>query len=59
MSKRSRRLAKKNELRTVEEAIGASLGKKPRAVVEGEELRGTSEKRRKREAGPGARLRSD
>lgn len=28
MSKRSRRLGKKNELRAVEEAIGASLGKK-------------------------------
>jgi hypothetical protein len=27
MSKRSRRLDKKNELRAVEEAIGASLGK--------------------------------
>jgi hypothetical protein len=59
MSKRSRRLAKKNELRTVEETIGASLGKKPRAVAEGEELRGAAEKKRKREAGPGARLRRD
>jgi hypothetical protein len=28
MSKRARRLGKKNELRAVEEAIGASLGKK-------------------------------
>jgi hypothetical protein len=28
MSKRSRRLGKKNELREVEEAIGKSLGKK-------------------------------
>jgi len=27
MSKRSRRLGKKNELRAVEDAIGASLGK--------------------------------
>jgi hypothetical protein len=59
MSKRSRRLAKKNELRTVEEAIGVSLGKKPRAVAEGEKLRGASEKKRKREAGPGAKLQRD
>ncbi len=29
MSKRSRRLAKKSELRAVEEAIGVSLGKNP------------------------------
>ena len=35
MSKRSRRLGKKNELRAVEEAIGASLGKSP-AQVEAE-----------------------
>jgi hypothetical protein len=29
MSKRSRRIAKKNELQAVEEAIGSSLGKNP------------------------------
>jgi hypothetical protein len=33
MSKRSRRLGKKNELRAVEEAIGASLGKSPAQVA--------------------------
>jgi hypothetical protein len=35
MSKRSRRLGKKNELQAVEEAIGASLGKR-KTKVEGE-----------------------
>jgi hypothetical protein len=35
MSKRSRRLGKKNELQAVEEAIGASLGKR-KAKVEDE-----------------------
>jgi hypothetical protein len=34
MSKRARRLGKKNELRAVEEAIGASLGKKSASTGE-------------------------
>ncbi|MGB7600693.1 MAG: hypothetical protein WBM24_10340 [Candidatus Sulfotelmatobacter sp.] len=34
MSKRSRRLGKKNELQAVEEAIGAALGKRKTKVAE-------------------------
>jgi hypothetical protein len=48
MSKRSRRLGKKIELRAVEEAIGASLGKNPAQVAA--ESRGEGGKvRRKKE----------
>jgi hypothetical protein len=48
MSKRSRRLGKKNELRAVEEAIGASLGKNPAQVAA--ELEGDGGKVRKKES---------
>jgi hypothetical protein len=47
MSKRSRRLGKKNELKAVEEAIGASLGKSRAQVAA--ETRGESGKERKKE----------
>jgi hypothetical protein len=33
MVKRSSRLAKRNELKAIEDAIGSSLGKKPAAVT--------------------------
>jgi hypothetical protein len=46
MSKRSRRLGKKNELRAVEEAIGASLGKS--AVEVAKESGGVDGKVRKK-----------
>jgi hypothetical protein len=48
MSKRSRRLGKKNELRAVEEAIGASLGKNPAQVAA--ELEDAGGKVRKKES---------
>ncbi|MGA2019188.1 MAG: hypothetical protein ABSH02_01260 [Candidatus Sulfotelmatobacter sp.] len=48
MSKRSRRLGKKNELRAVEEAIGASLGKSPAQVAA--ELEGGGRKAREKES---------
>jgi hypothetical protein len=47
MSKRSRRLGKKIELRAVEEAIGASLGKNPAQVAA--ESRGEGGKVRRKE----------
>lgn len=47
MSKRSRRLGKKIELRAVEEAIGASLGKNPAQVAA--ESRGKGGKVRRKE----------
>jgi len=35
MAKRSSRIARRNELKAVEEAIGMSLGKNPRAAAPG------------------------
>jgi hypothetical protein len=49
MSKRSRRLGKKNELQAVEEAIGASLGKR-KAKVE-DEFQGVGRKVQRKEIG--------
>jgi len=46
MSKRSRRLGKKNELRAVEEAIGASLGKNPAQVAAETEGNGGKERKK-------------
>jgi hypothetical protein len=48
MSKRSRRLGKKNELRAVEEAIGASLGKSPAQVAAESEGAGGKTRRNER-----------
>jgi hypothetical protein len=49
MSKRSRRLSKKNELQAVKEAIGASLGKR-KAKVE-DEFQGMGRKVQGKEIG--------
>ncbi|MGA2645645.1 MAG: hypothetical protein ABSF15_13095 [Candidatus Sulfotelmatobacter sp.] len=57
MSKRARRLGKKNELRAVEEAIAASLGKSVGAVAP--EARGVAEKTSTKEKKLGVRLRRD
>jgi hypothetical protein len=57
MSKRARRLGKKNELRAVEEAIAASLGKSVGAVAP--EARGVGEKTSTKEKKLGERLRRD
>jgi len=35
MSKRSRRIAKRNEFKSIEAAIGSSLGKAPQAAAPG------------------------